>query len=272
MKIDCRAIVLKPAVVAVAVAILVLSGCVGHSQQLREVQDEFNQANQIQPQPPGPNDLTAEQEAAFRNIVEKIEKDQLKSVERDDLKVSAYAIDAFSKWRLKEFIAAKVTAEKGLDIYERAGLKSNQRDYGMLLITGGLADYSQAFRDYLAWLRDHPRDFLPETDAAAFSNRIADAMGKIDTINRPDKGLKPDAPIVIYANQQLLLAITGILDIWGHVREFSDQKDPVCHWTAEAETWVQERFPSVDDYPGKARTDDLAQKISAIRRSYRCDG
>ena len=272
MKIDPRAIVLKPALVAVAVAVLVLSGCIGHTQQLREVQDAFNQANQIQPQAPGPDDLTPEQEAAFRNIVEKIDKDQLKSVERNDLKVSAYAIDAFSKWRLKEFVAAKVTAEKGLDIYERAGLKTNQRDFGMLLITGGLADYSQAFRDYRAWLRDHPRDFLSETDAAAFSDRIADAMEKIDAVNRPDKGLKPDVPIVIYANQQQLLAITGILDIWGHVREFSDQKDPVCHWTAKAETLVRERFPSGVDYPGKARTDDLAQGISAVRRSYRCDG
>jgi hypothetical protein len=267
-----RATVLKVPLLAIVIAVLISGGCVGHSQQLRDVQDQFNQANQIHSQSTSANTLTAEQEKAFRQIAQKIEKEQLKSVERDDLKVAAYAIDAFSKWRLKEFAAAKSTAEKGLDIYERAGLTSNQRDLGMLLITGGLADYSQTFLDYQKWLSDNPHDFLPKNDAMAFSNRIAAAMQKIDAVNRPDKGLQQDVAIVIYANQQQLLAITSIIDIWGQVRDSADRKGPVCQWTTKAKTLVQERFPPTDDYPGKALTDDLATKIAAVGMSNQCGG
>jgi hypothetical protein len=267
-----RIIALRTSLIAVFSTALILSGCIGPAQQIKDVQDDFNQVSQSLFKASDPNTLTAEQERAYRQIIQKIEKEQLKSVKRDDLKVVAYAIDAFSKWRIKDYADAKATAEKGLDIYARANLKSNPREYGMLLITGGLVDYSETFWDYQKWLGNHPNAFLPKNEAAELDDRIGAAIKKIDGVNRPEKGLKSDTPIVVYANQQQLRAITTILDIWGQIRNFDDQKDPVCRWTAQANALVQDRFPSAADYPGKAQTVDLVQKISAVGQSYQCGG
>jgi len=262
----------RNALLTAFIAATLLCGCPKSTNHLRDVQDEFNRINPTFFQSGDPNTLTADQESAYRQIVQKIENEKLKSVDRDDLKVVAYAIDAFSNWRLRDYAAAKATAEKGLDIFARAGLQTNWRDYGMLLITGGLADYSETFWDYQNWLRDHPNDFLPVNDAAAYTDRMAAAMKKIDAVNQPEKGLTSDVPIVLYANQQQLRAITGILDIWSNVRDDADQKGPVCHWTEQADILVGKRFPSAADYPGKAQTDDLEEKISEVGQSYQCGG
>jgi hypothetical protein len=262
----------RTALLTACIAVLILGGCPKTTNHLRDVQDDFNRVNPTFFQAADPNTLTADEESAYRQIVQKIETEQLKSVERDDLKVVAYAIDAFSKWRLRDYAAAKATAEKGLDVFARAGLQTNWRDYGLLLITGGLADYSETFWDYQNWLRDHPNDFLPVNDATAYTDRMAAAMKKIDAVNQPEKGLASDVPIVLYANQQQLRVITGILDIWSNVRDDADQKSPVCHWTEQAEMLVSKRFPSTTDYPSKAQTDELEQKISAVGQSYQCGG
>ncbi len=73
---------------------------------------------------------------------------------------------------------------------------------------------------------------------------MAAAIKKIDAVNQPDKGLTSDDPIVLYANQQQLRVVTGIL--------------------------VQERFPSTTDYPGKAQTNELGRKIAEVGQSYQC--
>jgi hypothetical protein len=262
----------RAALLTAWIAVLMLAGCPKTTNHLREVQDDFNRINPTFFQAGAPGTLTADQQAAYRQIVQKIEAGKLKSVDRDDLKVVAYAIDAFSNWRIGEYAAAKATAEKGLDIFERAGLQTNKREYGMLLITGGLADYSEAFRDCQNWLGDHPNDFLPVDDAAAYTDRMATAMKKIDTVNQPEKGLVSDVPIVVYANQQQLRVITGILEVWSNVRDDADQKDPACHWTKQAENLVEQRFPSAADYPGQAQTEELKQKISDVGQSYQCGG
>ena len=262
----------RTSLLAACIVALIFGGCLNTTHHLGKVQDKFNQINQSLFQAMDSNNLTADQEAAYRQIVQTIEGEQLKSVKRDDLKVVAYAIDAFSKWRLREYLAAKATAEKGLDIYARAGLKTNMREYGMLLITGGLVDYSKTFWDYQNWLRDHPNDFLPKDDAVSYDDRIAAAMKKIDAVNQPEKGLASDMPIVLYANQQQLRAITSIMDIWGQIRDFSDQKGSVCHWTEQAKIQVRKRFPSAADYPGKAQTEALAKKIAEVGVSYQCGG
>lgn len=255
---------------ATFIAALILGGCPKTTNHLRNVQDEFNRINATFFQAGNPNTLTADQESAYRRIVQKIENEKLKSVDRDDLKVVAYAIDSFSNWRLKNYAAAKAAAEKGLDVFARTGLQSNWRDYGMLVITGGLSGYSETFWDYQNWLREHPNDFLTVNDAAAYTDRMAAAIKKIDAVNQPEKGLTSDDPIVLYANQQQLRVITGILDIWGNVRDDEDQKGPVCHWTKRARILVQERFPSTTDYPGKAQTDELGRKIAEVGQSYQC--
>jgi hypothetical protein len=260
----------RTALLTAFIAAVVLSGCPKTTNHLRDVQDEFNRLNATFFQDADPNTLTADHESAYRRIVQKIENEKLKSVDRDDLKVAAYAIDAFSRWRLRDYDAAKAAAEKGLDIFARAGLQTNWRDYGMLLITGGLADYSETFWDCQNWLRDHPNAFLPVNDAAAYAGRMAGAMKKIDAVNQPEKGLGPDEPIVLYANQQQLRVITGILDIWSNVRDEADQKGPVCHWTEHAEMLARKRFPSAADYPGKAQTDELGRKIAEVGQSYQC--
>ena len=262
----------RTALLTAFIAAVILSGCPKTINHLRDVQDDFNRINTTAYQAADPSTLTADQESAYRQIVRKIEAEKLKSVDRDDLKVSAYAIDAFSNWRLRDYAVAKATAEKGLDIFTRAGLQTNWRDYGMLLITGGLADYSETFRDYQKWLRDHPNDFLPVGDAAAYTDRMAAAMKKIDGVNQPEKGLASNVPVVLYANQQQLRVITGILDIWSNVSDEADQKGPVCHWTEQADILIQKRFPAAADYPGKAQTDELGRHIAEIGQSYQCGG
>lgn len=256
-------------------ALLTPAGCLGPIKgtiALRDAQDLFNEAsmeadaqykNTVQGQdvealpPPSPDEK-------YQKVVEIIEGEVLGNVTRDDLKVNAYAIAAFAHWRLGNYVKAKNTAEAGLDLYKRSGLVTNRRDYGMLLILGGLVKHSEAYREYKA--KKAQVAFLSPADAEHFAQSMKEAIDKIDRINLE---IDKDEPIAVYANQQQLRIIKNILDVWENVQRKEDGKEAICDWSDKAHTIWETKFPA-GDYPAKTHVDDLNQTIRNLREAYGC--
>jgi hypothetical protein len=256
-------------------ALLASVGCPGPIKgaiALRDAQDLFNEAsiesyaqykNTVQGQDVEALPPTSPREK-YQKVVEIIEGQVLGNVTRDDFKVNAHAIAAFAHWRMGNYAKAKNTAEAGLDLYKRSGLITNRRDYGMLLILGGLVKHSEAYRDYQA--KKAQVAFLSPADAENFAQSMKEAIDKIEKINLE---IDKNEPIAVYANQQQLRIIKNILHVWESVQRQEDGKEAICDWVNKADTIWKKRFPE-EDYPAKTLVDDLNQEIQELRRAYEC--
>lgn len=259
----------------ILVALLIAAGCLGPIKgtiALRDAQDLFNEAsmeayaqyeNTVQGQdvealPP------ASPREKYQKVVETIEGQVLGNVTRDDLKVNAHAIAAFAYWRMGNYAKAKNTAEAGFDLYKRSGLVTNRRDYGMLLILGGLVKHSEAYRDYQA--KKAQVAFLSPADAENVTQSMKEAIDKIDKINLE---IDKNKPIAVYANQQQLRIIKNILHVWESVQRPEDGKEAICDWCNKANTIWETKFPE-GDYPAKTHVEDLNQAIQELRGVYEC--
>jgi len=239
-------------------AILTTAGCPPCIDQLKKAQDQFNAAYQEQP---SDEQAASQQKAKFQQIVEQVDKNTLLCLkDRDDLKVQAYAIDAFAKWGLRRYTDAMADAQKGQDLYEKAGKITNPRDYGMLLIVPGYAMHSQAHEEYEARLK---QGYMTMAEAKQFDRKIANALDKIDTINNK---LSNNEEVVIRANQEQLRIVIDAIDMWSvGIKDRNDWEPEVRRWLARAEE-IAKKFPS-GDYSFKARTEELLKKIENIKKS-----
>ena len=64
------------------------------------------------------------------------------------------------------------------DLYERAGLQTNRRDYGMLLILRGLVKHSQAYERYQ---EERAKGFLKIETAERLDQAMAEALDNLST-------------------------------------------------------------------------------------------
>ena len=92
---------------------------------------------------------------------------------------------------------ANIEAETGKDLYERAGLQTNRRDYGMLLILRGLVKHSQAFERYQ---KERAKGFLKIETAESLSQAMAEALDNIDEINARLGKDEPSSSMPIASN------------------------------------------------------------------------
>jgi hypothetical protein len=201
-------------------------------------------------------------EEKYQRVVYIIDKRVLEKVKRDDLEVTAYALKAFALWRLDEGNQAKIAAVEGLDLYKRTGLTTNRRDYGMLLILGGLVDYTEVYNTYQAKIAEFSASYIPKPDAEEITRSMAAALKKIDVINSK---MNRAEPIVVYANYQELRIIRNILDVWEKVRSREDKLGPYCSWFCRGDTICKENFPD-KDYPGKDDVKKLRQEIEVFKK------
>jgi hypothetical protein len=107
--------------------------CMGPMQgtlALREAQDVFNEAALLtskrysEPFAVKSTDVVPPESAQekYARVVQLVYEGVLNALDRDDLRVNAWALLAFSEWQLKHYAKADIAAETGKDLYERAGL------------------------------------------------------------------------------------------------------------------------------------------------------
>ena len=113
---------------------------------LKKAQDLFNEA--VKSDQPTAVNVPAASRQKYQQVVDMVEKEVLGRVDAS-VNVSAYALLAFSQWRLDNFKKAMEAGEKGRRLFETAKLATNRRDYGMCLMVGGLCTASQTYKEYL---------------------------------------------------------------------------------------------------------------------------
>jgi hypothetical protein len=246
---------------------LLTAGCLGPVRgtiALRQAQDAFSEAST----------LTAKQYAAavaavdedgtppaspderYREVVDIIDgRKVVDDLDRDDLKVDALALSAFAKWRLRRYDDAVATAERGVDLYRRAGLKTNVRDYGMLLAVRGLVLHSKAMDRFAAV---PPGAFLSAQQATAFAADFEQAQKRLDEVNAE---IDRAEPIAVWVNFQALRIAQNATDVWSDVSP--PGKAEICRWTTSAAQLYAQRFPA--DYEMKPRVDALHHKLESAR-------
>ena len=248
--------------------------CLGPVQgtlALREAQDTFNQAALLTNQryaepfaaksadmvpPESPQDK-------YARVVQMVNEDVLNAVDRNDLRVNALALLAFSEWQLKHYDKANVAAETGKDLYERAGLQTNRRDYGMLLILRGLVKHSQSYERYQKSKKENP--FLEPQEAQSITESMGEAIKNIDEINTK---LDKDEPVVIYANRQQLLIIKNMLDVWGATKSPENFKQPMCLWATRGTRLGSENLPQ--EYAIKGDVTQVQNEINKVSKNLGC--
>lgn len=234
--------------------IQVAAGCRRCLNELQKAQDTFNAAYQGQA-------AGAPQQAKYQQTVDQVEQKVLPCLTRDDLKVQAYAMDAYAKWSLGKYTEAIADAQKGQDLYERAGKVTNPRDYGMLLIVPGYAIYSQTYDRYQA---RRQQGFLSKEEAQKFTQEMAKALQQIDTVNAK---LNQNDEIVIRANQEQLRIVRQIMHMWDtDVKDRKEGEPQVRLWAAKADD-IARKFPA-GDYPNKTETQSLLKKIDSLKKAY----
>ncbi len=189
---------------------------------LKQAQDLFNDA--VRSDQPTVNTSSAARQK-YQQVVELVEQKVLKQAD-DSGKVSAYALIAFSQWRLGNYARAMQAGEAGRHLYETTKLDSNRRDYGMLLLAGGLSVASQTYQVYLN-LQVAPT----QEQAQKLTGSLEQAMRAIDSGNLY---VGPQEPITIYADLWQLALVDAAVRIWtGLPKEVSQPE--VCRWLGRAE-------------------------------------
>ncbi len=252
-----RLTLLAPLVLTMA--LLALTGCPPQNcvQELQKAQNLYNDASRSLLVGV---DLTAQQKEQYQQTVTQVEKNALPCLNRDDLKVNAYAIDAFAKWRLGDYTGAITAADQGKSIYEKGKLTTNPRDYAMLSLTPGLVLQSDAHREYRNRLQ---QGAMTPAEARQISQKMDRALKEIDAVNT---GLSRDDPLAVYANQQQLLILWDQINLWS--KGVKEQRDwePEVRKSLQRSEEVIKKFPP-GDYPGKSFTQDMARKFTDIKQS-----
>jgi hypothetical protein len=189
---------------------------------LKQAQDLFNDA--VKADQPTVNAPAAARQK-YQQVVDLVEQKVLNQVD-DSGKVSAYALVAFSQWRLGDYAKAMQAGEAGRHLYEATKLATNRRDYGMLLMVGGLSAASQTYQAYLNLQAAPTRE-----QAQKLTGDLEQAMRAIDSGNLY---LERQEPVTMYANLWQLALVDAAVRIWtGLPKEVSQPE--VCRWLGRAE-------------------------------------
>jgi hypothetical protein len=146
--------------------------------------------------------------------------------------------------------------EKGRQLYEATKLATNRRDYGMLLMVGGLSAASQTYQAYMK-LQASPT----KEQAYKLTGDLEQALRAIDSGNLY---LKRQEPIAVYSNLWQLALVDAAVRIWtGLPKEVSQPE--ICSWLNRTDP-VLAKIPETGN-PWQNLTityrDKLAQKKKA---------
>lgn len=199
---------------------------------LEQAQEFFNAAGGLEQPAIG---VSVASRQKLQQVVDLVEKEVLGRVKKD-LEMNAYALLAFSQWRLGNYGQAMEAGNRGRQLYETQNLATNRREYGMCLIVGGLCLASQTYQEF---------ENLPgpptQQQRLNLTGRLRQAMQDLDAVNtRLDRG----EDIVVYANQWQLAVVDAAVRIWtaeGLAREVWQPE--VCRWLERAGP-VFAKFPA----------------------------
>jgi hypothetical protein len=235
-----------------AIILCVQAGCFGPLRgtiALREAQVEFLLASRetlkqykTEWQSTGIENLIPPEspQDKYEQVIHTVDTRVLPNVDRDEFKVAAYTLKSYALWKSGKGKDAKITAEEGVDLYQRSGLTAYRRNYGMLLILPGLVDYSEAYRMYQSKLKEQSRSDISAEEAHQITGAMDAALKEIDTINSK---IEVKEPIAIFANFLQLRIIRNILDVWGKVPASDVKAAAACDWWCKGETILKTKFP-----------------------------
>ncbi len=189
-----------------------------------------------------------------------MEKAVLGQVEKP-LEVNAYALLAFSQWRLRAYAKAMEAGARGRQLYENQKLSTNRRDYGMCLMVGGLCVASQAYQAYKNLPGPPTKD-----QAQNLTGRLQQAMQAIDSVNTQ---LDRREDIAVYANQWQLALVDAAVRIWTSGLPREVWQPEVCRWLGRAEP-VLAKFPDTV-YPRQSLTLTYKNKFERLKKAE-CQG
>lgn len=191
---------------------------------LKNAQDLFNEAVKADTQPTA--NVPAAAREKYQQVVDTVEQKVL-GQGNPAVNMGAYALLAFSQWRLDNFKKAMEAGQEGRQLFEKAKLATNRRDYGMCLIVGGLGAASQTYQEFRS-LQVSPTQEVAQN----LTDRLEQARRDIDSGNTY---LDRQEPIAIYANLWQLALVDSAVRIWtsGLPRQVSQPE--VCRWLARAE-------------------------------------
>jgi hypothetical protein len=229
----------------------------GASASLAKAQNIFNDA--VRSDQPEVN-VPAASLQKYQEVVNILETEVIGKATKP-LEVNAYALLAFSQWRLNDCGKAMEAGDKGRRIYEAEKLSTNRRDYGMCLMVGGLCLSSQAYKEFQN-LQVSPTKEM----AQDLTGRLQQAMQSIDSVNSQ---LDRREDIAIYANLWQLALVYAAVRIWtsGPPREVSTPE--VCRWLERGEQ-VLTKIPEAGN-PWQNLATDYKNKFEQLKKA-RCQG
>jgi hypothetical protein len=190
----------------------------------------------------------------YQQVVDVVQHKVLGQVGKPQ-EVGAYAILAFSQWRLGHCAPAMEAANKGRQIYESESLVTNPRDYAMLLMVGGLCAGSQAYNEFISL-----KGRLTQETARSLTERLAQALRAIDSGDRQmDRG----SDIAIYTHQWELALVDAAVRIWTSGLPHEVWQPEVCNWLGRADR-VLAKFPATP-YPSESITLDYKKKFAELK-------
>ena len=252
--------------------LLILAGCsqVTVAVRLKQAQDLFNEASRLtildenyrdyvekrETQDADSNkaslpSLTDDAMAKYQLVLDLLDDTVFESPALHlNLRINAYALKAVAQWRLKQYKDAIQTAFEGQHVCASES-HSNPRDCGMLVIVGGLIVNSETLDRFEALKTQKQSGNFTREESAELAERLEFALDKLDELVSSS-----DEPIAIYANQQKLIILGNILDIWSAYSR-SDTEQERADVMDKARK-ICGRFP--DEYPSKGLTRELARK------------
>jgi hypothetical protein len=229
----------------------------GASASLANAQNIFNDA--VRSDQPDVN-VPAASLQKYQEVVNILEKEVIGKVSKP-LEVNAYALLAFSQWRLNDCSKAMEAGNKGREIFEAEKLSTNRRDNGMCLMVGGLCLASQTYKEFKN-LQVSPTKEMAQN----LTGRLQQAMQSIDSVNSQ---LDRKEDIAIYANLWQLALVDAAVRIWtsGLPREISTPE--VCRWLDRGEQ-VLTKIPETGN-PWQNLTTEYKNKFEQTKKA-RCQG
>jgi len=224
---------------------------------LKTAQDLFNEA--VKSDQPTANVPAAAREK-YQRVTDTVEKEVL-GQGNPSVNMGAYALLAFSQWRLDNFGKAMEAGEKGRRLFETAKLATNRRDYGMCLIAGGLGAASQTYKEYLS-LQVSPTQEVAQN----LTDRLEQARRDIDSGNTY---LDRQEPIAVYANLWQLALVDSAVRIWTSGPPQPVSQPEVCRWLARAEP-VFAKIPEIGN-PWQSMTLTYKNKFER-KKQAECQG
>jgi hypothetical protein len=224
---------------------------------LKEAQQLFNEAGGLD-QPA--LDIPAASLEKYKQVVDTIETKVLGKAAKP-LEVNAYALLAFSQWRLRAYAKAMEAGSKGRQIYETGNLSTNLRDYGMCLMVGGLCLASQTYQEYKNLPGPPTKD-----QAQNLTGRLQQAMQAIDSVN---SHVDRREDIAVYANQWQLALVDAAVRIWTSGLPREVWQPEVCRWLKRAEP-VLAKFPDTA-YARQSLTLTYKNKFERLKKAE-CGG